>query len=58
MGRCSRRGSLKAAFRWWYQAAPSPTPRCQVDEDQTIQGVSGIALLLQEFRSPEFFEEF
>jgi hypothetical protein len=20
MGRCSRRGSLKAAFRWWYQA--------------------------------------
>src|SRR5206468_11621735 len=22
MGRCSRRGSLKAAFRWWYQDAP------------------------------------
>src|SRR5205823_488473 len=24
MGRCSRRGSLKAAFRWWYQDAPRP----------------------------------
>src|SRR6266705_1667439 len=22
MGRCSRRGSLKAVFRWWYQDAP------------------------------------
>jgi len=22
LGRCSRRGSLKAAFRWWYQDAP------------------------------------
>src|SRR5438094_375153 len=22
MGRCSRRGSLKAAFRWWHQDAP------------------------------------
>src|SRR5438128_7867268 len=22
MGRSSRRGSLKAAFRWWYQDAP------------------------------------
>src|SRR5437762_2675512 len=24
IGRCSRRGSLKAAFRWWYQDAPQP----------------------------------
>src|SRR5438552_17292416 len=22
LGRCSRGGSLKAAFRWWYQDAP------------------------------------
>jgi len=33
LGRCSRCGSLKAAFRWWYQDAPLDPSEGDEDQD-------------------------
>ena len=56
MGRCSRCGSLKAAFRWWYQDAPFASQdriltSTQAEGDSNVQNSRERKLLLNTHRT-------
>ena len=48
MGRCSRRGSLKAAFRWWYQDAPG----AYLAGEELLNPDAGFAIVLALWNRP------